>query len=164
LQVSYSHEYDHIEGILFTDKISSLKKRLIQKEVEKYLEEKLFRIPNEIFAKRKIIRFSFTAYFQNNASQLLTTNNKNRYNEFRKILAISGKPGLFALKVQTRTGFVAESIRWKKVTVSLKSNVSLLTEISVYTYDAEKPLAEVMSNIAKRKQLKAIFIKKIMLL
>ena len=69
-----------------------------------------------------------------------------------KILAISGKPGLFALKVQTRTGFVAESLLdGKKVTVSLKSNVSLLTEISVYTYDAEKPLAEVMSNIAKKE-------------
>ena len=69
-----------------------------------------------------------------------------------KILAISGKPGLFALKVQTRTGFVAESLLdGKKVTVSLKSNVSLLTEISVYTYDAEKPLAEVMSNIAKKR-------------
>jgi len=26
------HEYDHIEGVLFTDKISSLKKRLIQKK------------------------------------------------------------------------------------------------------------------------------------
>jgi Domain of unknown function (DUF5606) len=69
-----------------------------------------------------------------------------------KILAISGKPGLFALKVQTRTGFVAESLLdGKKVTVSLKSNVSLLTEISVYTYEAEKPLAEVMSNIAKKE-------------
>ena len=69
-----------------------------------------------------------------------------------KILAISGKPGLFALKVQTRTGFVAESLLdGKKVTVSLKSNVSLLTEISVYTYEAEKSLAEVMSNIAKKE-------------
>ena len=69
-----------------------------------------------------------------------------------KILAISGKPGLFALKVQTRTGFVAESLLdGKKVTVSLKSNVSLLTEISVYTYGAEKPLAEIMSNIAKKE-------------
>lgn len=28
------HEYDHIEGILFTDKISSLKKRLIKKRLE----------------------------------------------------------------------------------------------------------------------------------
>ncbi len=28
------HEYDHTEGILFTDKISSLKKRLIKKKLE----------------------------------------------------------------------------------------------------------------------------------
>ncbi|MCW2119245.1 peptide deformylase [Flavobacterium sp. 7A] len=34
------HEYDHIEGILFTDKISSLKKRLIQKKLKNILEGK----------------------------------------------------------------------------------------------------------------------------
>ena len=28
------HEYDHIEGILFTDKLSSLKKRLLKKKLE----------------------------------------------------------------------------------------------------------------------------------
>lgn len=28
------HEYDHIEGVLFTDKLSSLKKRLIKKKLE----------------------------------------------------------------------------------------------------------------------------------
>ncbi len=66
-----------------------------------------------------------------------------------KILSISGKPGLFALKVQTRTGFIAESLLdGKKITVGLKVNVSLLTEISIYTIDAEKPLSEVMRNIA----------------
>jgi hypothetical protein len=66
-----------------------------------------------------------------------------------KILSISGKPGLYALKVQTRTGFVAESlVDGKKSTVGLKVNVSLLSEISIYTIDAEKPLAEVMRNIA----------------
>ena len=69
-----------------------------------------------------------------------------------KILSISGKPGLYVLKVQTRTGFVAESLLdGKKITVSLKSNVSLLSEISIYTYDAEKPLAEIMQNIAKKE-------------
>jgi len=31
----FQHEYDHIEGILFTDKLSSLKKRLIKKRLEK---------------------------------------------------------------------------------------------------------------------------------
>lgn len=66
-----------------------------------------------------------------------------------KILAISGKPGLFELKVQTRSGFLAESlIDGKKITVGLRSNVSLLSEISMYTYSAEKPLVEIMRAIA----------------
>jgi hypothetical protein len=69
-----------------------------------------------------------------------------------KILAISGMPGIYALKMQTRTGFVAESLLdGKKVTVGLRSNVSLLTEISMYTHDAEKPLAEVMRSIAVKE-------------
>lgn len=66
-----------------------------------------------------------------------------------KILAISGKPGLYALRVQTRSGFVAESLLdGKKITVGLRSNVSLLSEISMYTNSEEKPLADVMRNIA----------------
>ena len=66
-----------------------------------------------------------------------------------KILSISGKPGLFALKVQTRSGFIAESLLdGKKITVGLKVNVSLLSEISIYTYEGEKSLTEVMRNIA----------------
>jgi hypothetical protein len=69
-----------------------------------------------------------------------------------KILAISGKPGLYVLKVQTRTGFVAESLLdGKKITVNLKSNVSLLSEISIYTYEGEKPLTEVMQKIATKE-------------
>lgn len=69
-----------------------------------------------------------------------------------KILAISGKPGLYALKLQTRTGFVAESlIDGKKITVGLRSNVSLLSEISVYTYEGEIKLAEVFRKIAEKE-------------
>lgn len=69
-----------------------------------------------------------------------------------KILAISGKPGLYTLKLQTRTGFVAESlVDGKKITVNLRSNVSLLSEISMYTETEEKPLVEVMRNIAKKE-------------
>lgn len=66
-----------------------------------------------------------------------------------KILAIAGKPGLFELKLQTRSGFLAESlIDGKKITVGLSSNVSLLSEISMYTYTEEKPLVEIMRAIA----------------
>lgn len=66
-----------------------------------------------------------------------------------KILAIAGKPGLYELKVQTRSGFLAESlIDGKKITVALKVNVSLLSEISVYTYEGEKLLSEIIRTIA----------------
>ena len=69
-----------------------------------------------------------------------------------RILAISGKPGLYALKMQTRTGFVAESlVDGKKVTVGMQSNVSLLSEISVYTYTEEKPLVDVLAAIANKE-------------
>jgi hypothetical protein len=70
----------------------------------------------------------------------------------QKILAISGKPGLFELKIQTRTGFVAESLLdGKKITVGMRSNVSLLSEIAVYTYNEEIKLAEVFKAIATKE-------------
>ena len=70
----------------------------------------------------------------------------------QKILAISGKPGLYELKVQTRTGFVAESLLdGKKITVGLRANVSLLSEIAVYTYSEEVRLAEVLKAIAEKE-------------
>lgn len=70
----------------------------------------------------------------------------------QKILAISGKPGLYELKIQTRTGFVAESLLdGKRVTVGMRSNVSLLSEIAVYTYSEEVRLAEVLKAIATKE-------------
>ncbi len=72
-----------------------------------------------------------------------------------KILAISEKPGLYELKVQTRSGFLAESlIDGKRLNVGLQSNVSLLSEISVYTYEGEKPLAEILIAIATKEDNK----------
>ena len=70
----------------------------------------------------------------------------------QKILAISGKPGLYELKIQTRTGFVAESLLdGKKITVGMRANVSLLSEIAVYTYSEEVRLAEVLKAIATKE-------------
>lgn len=70
----------------------------------------------------------------------------------QKILAISGKPGLYELKLQTRTGFVAESLLdGKKITVGLRSNVSLLSEIAIYTYSEEIRLSEVFKAIASKE-------------
>jgi hypothetical protein len=71
---------------------------------------------------------------------------------FQKILAISGKPGLYELKVQTRSGFVAESLLdGKKITVSLRSNVSLLSEIAVFTYNEEVKLIDIFKSIATKE-------------
>lgn len=37
----FQHEYDHIQGILFTDKISSLKKRLLKRKLENISKGKI---------------------------------------------------------------------------------------------------------------------------
>ena len=45
-----------------------------------------------------------------------------------KILAISGKPGLYHLEKQTRAGFLATSlVDDSRVSVGLRNNVSLLS-------------------------------------
>ncbi len=68
--------------------------------------------------------------------------------ELDKVLSISGKPGLYELKAQTRGGFVAESmLDGKKISVNIRHNVSLLSEIAVYTYTDEVPLRDIFQKI-----------------
>ena len=60
--------------------------------------------------------------------------------QLEKILSIGGKPGLFRLVTQTRTGFVAESLLdGKKISVGMTGNVSVLSEIAIYTLEEELP-------------------------
>ncbi|MBC3759539.1 DUF5606 domain-containing protein [Hyunsoonleella sp. SJ7] len=69
-----------------------------------------------------------------------------------KVLAISGKPGLYKLVTQTRGGFVAESlIDSKRISVSLQNNVSVLSEIAIYTLNEEIPLYKVLGKIRERE-------------
>ena len=69
-----------------------------------------------------------------------------------KILSISGKPGLYELKTQTRSGFLAESLLdGKKISVSGRHNVSLLSEIAIYTLTEEIPLGKVFSKISSKE-------------
>lgn len=73
-----------------------------------------------------------------------------------KVLSISGKPGLYKLVAQTRGGFVAESlIDSKRISVSVQSNVSVLSEIAIYTLTEEVPLKKVFENIKKKESGKA---------
>ncbi|MEP0132187.1 MAG: DUF5606 domain-containing protein [Eudoraea sp.] len=65
-----------------------------------------------------------------------------------KILSIGGRPGLYRMLTQTRTGLVAESLMDnKKVTVGMSSNVSVLSEIAIYTLEEELPLRAVFLKI-----------------
>lgn len=69
-----------------------------------------------------------------------------------KILSVAGKPGLYKLITQTRTGFVAESLLdGKRITVSLRSSVSVLSEIAIYTLEEEVPLREVFQKIQTKE-------------
>ena len=70
-----------------------------------------------------------------------------------KILAISGKPGLYELAAQTRGGFIAKSILdGKKIAVNMRHNVSILSEIAIYTYTEEVPLGQVLENIKQKEE------------
>lgn len=74
----------------------------------------------------------------------------------REIIAISGKPGLYKILTQTRTGFVAESlIDKKRFPVSIRQNVSMLSEIAIYTLEEEVPLQQVFETIKKKEGGKA---------
>lgn len=72
-----------------------------------------------------------------------------------KVLSISEKPGLFKLVTQTRNGFIAESlIDGKRVSVNMNSNVSLLSEIAIYTLTEEVPLIQVLKKIKDKENSK----------
>ncbi|WP_100612547.1 DUF5606 family protein [Confluentibacter lentus] len=69
-----------------------------------------------------------------------------------KILSITGKPGLYKLLAQTRGGFVAESLLdKKKITVNVRQNVSVLSEIAIYTLTEEVPLKKVLNTIKEKE-------------
>jgi hypothetical protein len=69
-----------------------------------------------------------------------------------KIMSISGKPGLYKVLTQTRTGAIVESLLDKKrINVTIHSNVSVLSEIAIYTIHEEKPLADIFESIKQKE-------------
>jgi hypothetical protein len=75
--------------------------------------------------------------------------------QLEKIISISGKPGLFKLVSQLKNGFIVEDITTKKkASISNSSQVSLLDNIAMFTFDKEVPLFEVLENVAKKEDYK----------
>lgn len=59
---------------------------------------------------------------------------------------------MYKLLTQTRAGFVGESLLdGKRVTVGLRNNVSVLSEIAIYTLEEEVPLKEVFQKIKEKE-------------
>jgi len=72
------------------------------------------------------------------------------------VLAISGKPGLYKMLTRTRTGIVAESLLdKKKIGVNIHNNISVLSEIAIYTLTEEVPLKEVFKKILEKEDGKS---------
>ena len=72
--------------------------------------------------------------------------------DFSKIISVSGKPGLFEILSQTKTGVIVKSLLdGKRMPITATHNVSLLENIAIYTYSEEIPLAQVLKNIADKE-------------
>jgi len=69
-----------------------------------------------------------------------------------KILSVSGRPGLYKVQAQTRTGFLAESlVDGKRISVGIQHNVSILSEIAIFTLNEELALREVFRKIRDKE-------------
>jgi len=77
--------------------------------------------------------------------------------DLSKILVVSGKPDIYELVSQTKNGAIVESLADKRRCPVFKTDrISSLSEISIFTTDKEKPLMEVMQDIFRKEEGKAI--------
>ncbi len=72
-----------------------------------------------------------------------------------KIVAISGKPGLYEIVSHAKSGIIVQSlVDRKRFPVTAVQNVSVLNDIAIYTYEEEVPLGQVFLNIAAKEENK----------
>jgi hypothetical protein len=72
--------------------------------------------------------------------------------DLKDIVAIGGKPGLYEIKAQSKSGIIVESLMdKKKFPVSATQNISALNEISIYTYEEETPLRIIFKAISDKE-------------
>ena len=77
-----------------------------------------------------------------------------------KIISIGGRPGLFEISFQTRIGVVATSlVDGKRITASVRDQVSVLSEINIYGLEKEVPLREIFKMIHAKEEGKVCAVK-----
>jgi len=68
--------------------------------------------------------------------------------DLKKVLAISGQPGLFEYIAQARNGFVVEALESKKrSSVPTTAKVTTLADVSIYADDGEVTLKQVLESM-----------------
>lgn len=68
------------------------------------------------------------------------------------IIAISGKAGLYRVLAQGKNNIIVESLEDKKrVPAYASDRISALDDISIYTYDEDKPLKEIFISIFEKE-------------
>ena len=74
--------------------------------------------------------------------------------DLSKVLAVSGKPGLYKMLSQTKSGFIVESLLdGKRFPVFAHERISSLQEISIFTTaDEDLPLKDVFKKIHSRTE------------
>jgi hypothetical protein len=69
------------------------------------------------------------------------------------IIAISGKSGLYRVLAQGKNNIIVESLEDKKrVPAYASDRISALDDISIYTYDDDKPLKEILVSIFEKEE------------
>lgn len=77
-----------------------------------------------------------------------------------KILTISGKPGLFQMMAQTRTGVIAMSlVDGKKIVTNLGQQINVLSEIRVFGLRDEIPLEDIFERMYQLEKGKSARVK-----
>lgn len=78
----------------------------------------------------------------------------------RRILSISGKPGLYRLVSQGKNMLIVESLADKRrQPIYANDKVVSLGDISIYTTEGDKPLAEVFESVKAKADGKPVDIK-----
>jgi hypothetical protein len=73
--------------------------------------------------------------------------------EFNKIIAVTGKPGLFQVISQSKSAIIVSTLTDdKKIAISATQNVSLLENIAIYTYEEDIPLLQVFKTMFEKTE------------
>lgn len=73
--------------------------------------------------------------------------------EFEKIIAVSGKPGLFLIISQSKNSVIAESLVDKKrLAINASANISLLSNIAIYSYEGDVKLLTIFKTIFEKEE------------